>query len=228
MRRLQRELGVPTTREKIWLASYPRSGSTFLRCILHHAFGLPSTSFYGHDFGATPGRLADLVGHFELDALPATLRCTPDMPLMVKTHKLPGDAHRAIYIVRDPRPTLVSLREFGGRRRTLAAIIAGTPNFGSWSEHVRAWHPWARPGCLLIRYEDMVADLDPVLAALAAYLDRPVLKREIPSRAELAAANGRWVREYVDWRDQLTAQDLRLFATVHGEAMARLGYDADL
>ena len=35
---------------KIWLASYPRSGNTLLRTILNHCFNLKSASFYFSDF----------------------------------------------------------------------------------------------------------------------------------------------------------------------------------
>ena len=33
----------------IWIASYPRSGNTFLRTILWHCFGLKSASIYPQD-----------------------------------------------------------------------------------------------------------------------------------------------------------------------------------
>src|SRR6476620_12183515 len=35
----------------VWIASYPRSGNTFLRIILRDAFGLPSYSLYYMDGG---------------------------------------------------------------------------------------------------------------------------------------------------------------------------------
>ena len=34
----------------VWLASYPRSGNTFLRLVLHRLFGVPTYSVYeDHD-----------------------------------------------------------------------------------------------------------------------------------------------------------------------------------
>ena len=48
----------------IWLASYPRSGNTFLRTILWHCFGLRSASVYPQDLGGNRA-LEGYVGHIE-------------------------------------------------------------------------------------------------------------------------------------------------------------------
>ena len=33
----------------VWLASYPRSGNTFLRIVLHRLYGVPTYSVYDDD-----------------------------------------------------------------------------------------------------------------------------------------------------------------------------------
>src|SRR5688500_12909796 len=48
----------------VWVASYPRSGNTFLRTVLHQCFGLKSGSVYVHDFGGSHA-VEDVVGHIE-------------------------------------------------------------------------------------------------------------------------------------------------------------------
>ena len=48
----------------VWLASYPRSGNTFLRTILWQCFGLRSASIYPKDLGSKKA-LEDYVGHIE-------------------------------------------------------------------------------------------------------------------------------------------------------------------
>ncbi len=79
----------------IWLASFPRSGNTFFRIVLHEVYSIPSSSY-----------------HLE-----------PDKPLdpdyytypVVKTHLLPDQLKPrdpnipSIYLVRDGRDALVSI-----------------------------------------------------------------------------------------------------------------------
>ncbi len=95
----------------LWIASYPRSGNTFLRVVLKAAFGLPSDSLYAEKSditglmrevreGLVPGRSLSDMAHS------ADLCC-------VKTHDLPGDDDfPAIYVVRDGRDALVSYAHY--------------------------------------------------------------------------------------------------------------------
>jgi len=78
---------------------------------------------------------------------------------LIKTHKYPSDTKRAIYVIRDGRAATASLWNFYRRRIRLESIIEGRTSFGTWSAHVNAWNPTERPNTLLLRYEDMEADL---------------------------------------------------------------------
>ena len=209
-------------RRRVWLASFPRSGNTLLRCILHHCCGLPSTSVYGAGDLGHNRELERHAGHFVKGSPPPEF--TRDKPLLVKTHRWPSDARPAIYVVRDGRAATVSLWEFEQRGRTLREVIAGRPPHGTWASHLAAWRPWERPDTLLLRYEDMVAQRPAVLARFSAFLDAPVLSHDLPDRAELAAAGDRWIRAYSDWRCKMDEEDLRLFSALNGDMMARLGY----
>lgn len=208
------------SRGKIWLASYPRSGNTYLRTILHSCFGLPSTSVYPRDLGGNTG-LERLAGHFEADG------GHPDPsgrnPVLVKTHEYPKDDAPAIYVVRDGRAATVSLWEFQSRRPPLPAIIINR----AWSDHLTAWSPWDRPCTLLLRYEEMVDDLPSVLDSLSGFLGMPPISSVPPTRAEMAAVGGRWVRKHSDWRAKVSERDMRLFNTFNGSMMRRLGYAPD-
>ena len=212
-------------RRKIWLASYPRSGNTFLRSILYNCFGLPTTSIYGPaDLGRNVA-LERFVGHFNLADPPSAL--APDMPLLVKTHARPKDTAPAIYVVRDGFAVAVSLWEFNKRPMPFPEFVMRGGAFGNWSDHLRAWQPWARPDTLLLRYEDMVEDLPAVLARLSGFLDRPMLSPDMPSRSAVAAVDGRWVREWSDWRPKVSPMGVRLFRAVNGDMLSRLGYAPD-
>lgn len=202
-------------RRRVWLASIPRSGNTLLRCILHHCFGLPSTSVYGAGDLGHNRELERHAGHFVKGSPPPEF--TRDKPLLVKTHRWPSDARPAIYVVRDGRAATVSLWEFKRPKRQLREVIVGPPR--TWASHLAAWRPWERPDTLLLRYEDMVAQRAAVLARISAFLDAPVLSHDLPDRAELAAVGDRWIRAYGDWRCKMDEEDLRLFNALNGDMM---------
>lgn len=210
-------------RRKVWLASFPRSGNTFLRSVLYRCFGIPSTSVYGKGDLGRNAALERFAGHFDPGCAPP--ETAPDMPLLVKTHRPPPDDAPAIYIVRDGRAATVSLWEFLGKRLPLRAVIKGHAGYGSWSDHLAAWRPWERPDTLLLRYDEMVDNLPAVLERLSGYLAMPILSHEAPGREEVAAIDGRWVRERSDWHRKIGTRDLRLLQAVNGDMLARLGYE---
>lgn len=94
----------------VWLASYPRSGNTFLRTILWQCFGLRSASIYPNDLGGNK-RLEEFVGHIEPGVDRKIIFPRNGLPLF-KTHEYPADLKPAIYVVRDGRATTLSLWKF--------------------------------------------------------------------------------------------------------------------
>ncbi|RLD78804.1 MAG: hypothetical protein DRJ15_10795 [Bacteroidetes bacterium] len=79
----------------IWIASFPRSGNTFVRNILHEVYGLESSEYHREE-------------DYHLDADYVSFP-------FVKTHLLPSQLDpsdpdiKAVYIVRDGRDTMVSI-----------------------------------------------------------------------------------------------------------------------
>lgn len=206
----------------IWIASYPRSGNTFVRLLLHACLGLRSGSYYSNDLGGRKP-LEAAVGHVE-HSVPGSLRFEPGEPVLIKTHRPCGDARRAIYVVRDGRAAAVSLWRFAGGTHPLQAVVEGRTEFGLWQDHVDSWNPMNRPHTLFLRYEDAVADPVAAVDALAGFLGRPVLSREIPSRESLSAIDSRWITQRTDWRESMTAEVERRFIELNGRQLAALGY----
>ena len=205
----------------IWLASFPRSGNTMLRTILFHCFGLRSASLYPDDLDGNKN-LEKHVGHIE-HGLDGKINFPTGSKPLVKTHEHPNDEKPAIYVVRDGRNVCMSMWHFYKKEMSLESIITGRNKFGSWSAHLEAWHPWDRPGTLLLRYEDMVNNLPGVLEQLHRFLEHEVVAGTIPERQDIAAIDGRHVREKNAVRD-LPDEYLGLFNLVNGEMMRRLGY----
>jgi len=78
----------------IWLASYPRSGNTFFRIILHEVYGIKSVAYTGPFMEK---------GDYSPEEYP-----------VIKTHLLPDqlpedDKTPSIYLVRDGRDAIVSM-----------------------------------------------------------------------------------------------------------------------
>lgn len=206
----------------IWLASYPRSGNTFLRTILWHCFGLHSASVYPNDLGGNR-KLEKYVGHIE--HLPGGgIQFPVDSLPLIKTHEYPTDDSPAIYIVRDGRSASVSLWKFYNGTSTLSSIIEGRHRFGTWGNHIQAWRPWERPNTLLLEYESMRTDVHFTLDKLSAFLGRDVVGCQVPDRATIAGKDGRYVRKPSNWKSDMSITLQHRFIEINEAMMQKLGY----
>ena len=208
--------------EIVWLASYPRSGNTFLRTILWQCFGLHSASIYPNDLGGKI-QLEKYVGHIEHESNGKILFPPNSIPL-IKTHEHPQDQNPAIYVVRDGRAVTVSLWKFYHQDIPLEEIIEGRHRFGTWASHVRAWKPYERPNTLMLRYEDMKSNLPNTLNKISIFLNRNILKEDIPDRNTIASVDGRWVKTESDWRLDLGGELLDKFSQLNGDMLTKMGY----
>lgn len=207
----------------IWLASYPRSGNTLLRTILWNCFGLPSMSIYTDDLDGNKA-LAEYIGHVENGKVPESGEVIPsiDLPL-VKTHAHPVNNNPAIYVIRDGRDACLSLSRFWGGL-TKEEVIEGEHNFGSWSDHVNSWNPWDRPNTLLLKYEDMVANLPATLKKIELFLDVEIVSSEIPDRKSIANVGGIHVNSKPKNKSILSEQNIKRFNELHGDTLKKAGY----
>jgi hypothetical protein len=227
----------------VWLASFPRSGNTLVRILLHHVFGRQSYSLYeerpGEGGEENIASVMGSAGQVSMDDLDV-LRRRPDTSL-VKTHGLPCDDSPALCLVRDGRDALVSYGHFvrayepaaAGRRTfedQLRILIESRVHFGGWSGNVRAWY--ARPGggpTVWLRYEDLVRDslvrLSEAMGRLGVELrdtgapppDFAGLHRRWPDFFRAGAIGG--------WRREMSEELHGLFWERHHEPMGWFGYD---
>jgi hypothetical protein len=169
----------------IWIASYPKSGNTWVRFLVCHLVFGPVASAASlaeripdlHELGAVPEPgpgLCFLKTHFPYG---------PGLPLVERTAA-------AIYVVRHPGDVLVSNFHYAQRRgaaaggdaaafdRYVDSFIAcgGDPRWiklgmGSWSENVQAWRgAGARIPLLWVPYEDLLQDTAEFARLLCARL----------------------------------------------------------
>ncbi len=180
----------------VWLASYPKSGNTWVRFLVCNLVFGPQES------AAALNELAPDI--HELGSLEP-----PATPLLVKTHfpfgpqlPLASQTAAAIYVVRHPADVLLSNFHYARRSGAVAAdepaafdeFVAqflefrGDPRWialgmGRWDENVGSWlaQPKEFP-VLALRYEDLLADAAGAAARICVLLG---LSR---TEAEVAAA----------------------------------------
>ncbi len=206
-----------------WLASYPRSGNTFLRTILWQCFGLRSASIYPNDLAGNR-QLEEYAGHIEHSGPNGQIKFPNNTIPLLKTHELPMDDSRAIYVIRDGRAVMISLWKFYNKTIPLEDFIEGRQKFSTWSSHVQAWAPFERTNTLLLEYEDMRTNLQSILEQISDFLTKDILQTSIPNRNEIANAEGRWVRKKSDWRAEFSDDLLARFNELNHDMLSKMGY----
>ena len=206
-----------------WLASYPRSGNTYLRTILFNCFGIKTASIYPNDLGGNK-TLENFVGHIEHNQNKTITFQKGSIPI-IKTHKLNQDENRSIYIIRDGRAASVSLWNFYGKKIPIKDIILGNHHFGTWKDHLISWNPLKRPNTLLIKYEDILCNFEYVLNSIETFLEIKVLSKKLPSRDTVALFDGRWVRSKTDWKEKISSEELNLFNKINYPFLKEFGYE---
>jgi hypothetical protein len=232
----------------VMVASYPRSGNTWLRFMLTRILTGKSAGF---------DNINQVIAEIGIhkDALPLL----PGEGRLIKTHELYRPTYkRAIYLVRDVRDVLLSQysrekelglvwwADFDGY---IGAFLKGNVNgFGPWQEHVPYWldSPLAKRGDLLpIQFEDMRRNpqekLEHILDFLGLQVDPAVIAEAIAdntvekmrareNRAQKLHKSpreeGRFVRQgaIMGWREKLSEPQLELIEQYAGETLARMGY----
>lgn len=215
----------------IWLASYPRSGNTFMRNILYHVYGLESSVHHN---------LPD--------------RSSPDdffkYPV-VKTHLLPKDLepfHRnepSVYIVRDGRDAIVSeawhRKNFHAPKSKLHynmmdAILADKDShFAGWSRNVI---DWIKKADVIIRFEDLVVHPIRETEKLRAIMKLPQPNNQsLPLFENFQSdniaygegeekMNSHYFKKGI-WKKEMPRWMRPVFWRYHGHVMELLGYHKD-
>jgi len=187
----------------VFLASYPRSGSTWLRFTLYEILSGEPSSF--DKVNAALRGISDY--KYGAGLLPNNGR-------FIGTHESYRPAYRrAVYLVRDVRD--VALSEYAFETNLgiapksmddyLEDLFMGRKRHGSWQHHVESWidSPLAANGNLLfIRYEDLRKDSVEIFRQMVDFLGVKVSNDTI----ERAVANNT-VQKMREKEDSLYKQD---------------------
>lgn len=221
----------------LWLASYPRSGNTFLRVILNKIFDLPSVDIYGaksEQAFINNGTMFQAMGGVTHEMAPEELISharEDDYLSVVKTHERLKNDDPAIYIVRDGRSSIVSyyhyLMNVEGSINSLEDIIKGKVYAGSWSEHIYDWAPESRHRTLFIRFENLVTRPDLEIERIGQFLCLEPRSKTTMTFEMLHETFPQFFRSGSDEKNIRELEDsghLDLFWRWHTPMMVRLGY----
>jgi len=230
--------------DDIFVASYPRAGSTWLRFLLQEILTDEPSTF------PSVNRVIPQVGfHRNAYRLPNGGR-------IIKTHEaFRREYGRAIYLARDPRDVLLSEYAF---QKALGLTAADIDDYiddfvfrqvnanGSWRDHARSWLDASEenPDIRIFRFEDLRRDPAGTLREMLSFLDVSSDQTQILSairnngvkemRAkelttpQKTSKDGKFVREGSSggWRKNLTPEQARRIYRAMQSEMQRLGYPA--
>src|ERR1700674_3126946 len=231
--------------DDVFLGSYPRSGSTWLRFILQEILtGEPSR------FENVNQRIAFIGRH---GAAPGLL---PNGGRLLQTHEAYRKQYgRAVYLVRDPRDVALSEYAFqkargwvdGDFHTYLVSFLRGGVNgFGSWQDHVRSWLAAgdASPDSIRVyRYDELRRETFSSLTSMLEFLSVRVSSQKISDaiasnslqqmrkKEELSpqkvSKRDRFVRNgsVGGWRENLDDAQIALVNSYLGRELERLGYN---
>lgn len=214
----------------IWLASFPRSGNTFMRNVFSHNYGLQS---------------------FELQekhlTRPAPYRDYP----VVKTHLRPSrikdirPQDKVVLLVRDGRDALISIAHHrkdiiepnSNFEKNLEEAIRAQRGsfFGGWSRNILEW---ASIADIIIKFEDLVNDpirecerLRKIIPGFPQLIQSapPTLDSQRKGQGKygpISGANGLFFRkgQIGYWKTEMPQGLHQVFWKKHGHAMRLMGY----
>ncbi len=178
-----------------WIASYPRSGNTWLRLMLSDLlFGPIDASTQLQD------RIPDLHRSQELNVGAPGARLMKTHFMWRETHPLRGITAACIYLIRDPRDVLLSAVRYAGMFDEAGkGVSAGAvrdyiarggivkwqaSGFGTWSQHACSWASATGFPRLTVRYESLRADPEAELVRITQFLGQDKSSEEITGAVE--------------------------------------------
>ena len=242
--------GLTVRDDDVFLVSYPRSGNTWMRFLIHNLLHAEEPASFTNIDRGIPG----IYRHTD-----RALRRLPGLRILKSHERFDPRYKKVIYIARDPRDVLISYYHYHlklGRINENYSLDEYAPqfvageldSFGSWGENAGSWLEARRgsEGFLLLRYEDLLKhpehELDKVASLLQANVPDEQLARAVSlssaERMRVLEKEGSWkamkntridkafvrsAREGV-WKHELPTASAAKVEAAWGGLMRELGY----
>ena len=237
--------------EDVLLASFPKSGNTYVRFVLANIISLTDRDGETIDFQNLHTIMPEIGKHDLRETWPHAV-----LPRVVKTHdrysRIYADADRVLYVVRDPRDVLLSYYNYlsfrkGGPRFDSIMDLASDPDEGipAMNAHLDSW---SERDPLMVSYTDLMTAPVPtfsrILEAWASPVDDSVLEEAIersspenmrkleearsrPGVEKNFKPGHRFVRKasVEQWRTDLDPEVCALVGRLASPVFAELGFD---
>ena len=187
-----------------WIASYPKSGNTWVRFLVHNLMYGPAESSASLNV-----RIPPIMKQRAFDVPAGTLVCSKTHFVFGPSHPRADETAKAIVILRNPRDVALSCLNYRRMGGVLPPTVTdadylrlfirhrGDPDFarlgfGTWAQHADSWTGDLGFPTLVLRYESMKSDAIDAATRIAAFLgvdaDGPAI------RAAAEASDARRVR----------------------------------
>jgi hypothetical protein len=253
LRRLRIERDITIFPDDIFLTSYPRSGNTWTRFLVGNLVHTEEAVTFLNVERLVPDMYKH--GDYYMRHLPR--------PRILKSHEVFDPRYqKIIYIVRDPRDVAISNYHWEMKQR---AVKDGVPieqflpdwidgkvwdRLGNWGDHVTSWLSTRgdRPGFVMLRYEDLIADPARELVKVANLLGIEPSPDRLARAADLSSADRmrqleqtqgkKWVQTRYTrqdkpfvrkaasggWKSVLSSQSVAAIEAAWGDIMTSIGY----
>jgi hypothetical protein len=228
-----------------FVASYPRSGSTWLRFVLWEALTDNSSAFNAVDEGlpyvGSHGKAAPLL---------------PNGGRILKTHEaFRPEYHKAVYLIRDPRDVALSEHKFeqalGAMDCDLTEFLRGfldgtVGGYAAWHNHAESWLNAAARApdrYLIVKFEDLRANTEHEVTAMLEFFGCVANPEKVRAAVENNALDKMRAKEDKNpqkasgsgsrlvgqgavrgWEGKMTSEQLAMIERTAGPVMERLGY----
>ena len=241
--------------EDTFIVSYFRSGSTWSRFLIGNLI---------HEHEAITFTNMQRLVPFIYNQPDRILR---RLPRVLKSHECFDPRYpRVIYIVRDPRDVAVSFYAYNIKVRVIpegysmeefvarwmrANVVDYADRVGNWQDHVLSWIRLrqGRPGFVLVRYEDLLADPAKMLLQLAPFVgivptpERIERAVQLSSVSHMQSLEEKQAQEWIttkgtrqdipfiraakagEWRRKLPPGAVQMLEDAWGTTIKELGYD---
>jgi hypothetical protein len=198
-----------------FIVSYPRSGNTWTRFLVANLLHPQEAATFANIERLVPD--AEAQSSRRMFGIPS--------PRTIKSHTYFDPRYRrVIYIVRDPRDVVLSYYDFSRKyrhiddayplERYIRDFVTGqliSADWGTWGENVASWAfaRGARPGFLLLRYEDMKAHPERELGRIAEFLGIEASPQLLQTTLERSSADRMREMEKTQGKDWVSTKDKR-------------------